>query len=56
VLVIYNSVHPEPPSPLNYYTYASLVTMVVISVVAWVGSRRKAGRLASLGSTSIDLL
>jgi amino acid transporter len=56
VLVVYNSVHPEPPSPLNYYTYASLLTMVVIAVIAWVGSRRKQGRLARLGSTSVDLL
>ncbi len=56
VLVIYNSVVPRPPYPLDYFTYASLATMVLILVLALLGARSKGGRLARLGSSSVDLL
>jgi amino acid transporter len=48
-IVTYGNVHPTPPSPLRYFIWATLATIVVSVVVALYLERRNPRRLVEAG-------
>ena len=48
-VVTYGNVHPTPPSPLRWFIWATVATIVVSSVVAYYLERRNPQRLVEAG-------
>lgn len=48
-IVTYGNVHPTPPSPLRYFIWATLATIVVAALVAIYLKRRNPQRLVEAG-------
>jgi amino acid transporter len=48
-VVTYGNVHPTPPSPLRWFIWATLATIVVASVIAYYLERRNPQRLIEAG-------
>jgi amino acid transporter len=48
-IVTYGNVHPTPPSPLRYFIWATLATILAAIVVAVILERRNPDRLVSAG-------